>query len=190
MDDEEKHVARGDAHLRWEGRLYLRKCLALLAQLALLQDSSGNCRVFQGCQRMPLALLKCRKRRNRTEARQGREERSEKLSEKYLAHLAHHEKTLEFTAVFVVEVVCHLAHHGQHNLAQHAGGQRSRVSRWFRSRNDESRNGKECQAKKKCAQCAKRLYPWNLWEIPRGFCVFFQRYTLGLWNLWGISRGF
>src|SRR5579864_9189021 len=102
--------ASESTHLRWEEKAIFSKGLALLALLAFLQDSSGNIRVFQGCQRMPLALLKCRKRRNRTEARQGREERSEKLSEKYLAHLAHHDKALEFTAVFVVDVVCQLAH--------------------------------------------------------------------------------
>jgi len=34
-----------------------------------------------------------------------------------VANQAHHENTLEITAVFVVEVVRHLAHNGQHNLA-------------------------------------------------------------------------
>src|SRR4051812_42644569 len=66
--------ASESTHLRWEEKAIFAKCLA---------------------------LLKCRKRRNRTEARQGpstssgrcREERSEKVSEKYLAHLAHHAKT-------------------------------------------------------------------------------------------------
>ena len=41
------------------------KCMEQLAHLAFLQHFSGNTRVFQGCQRVPMALLqKIRGRRS------------------------------------------------------------------------------------------------------------------------------
>src|SRR3954465_14781258 len=63
-----RHLAKHTSEGR--GRPRNLKCLALLALLAPLQDSLGNMRVFQGCQRMPMAPLTEGGGQGRSEARE------------------------------------------------------------------------------------------------------------------------